>query len=129
MAGCIWQVTRRWRPAVAAYAVIALNPMSFGVANTAVLRDGWAASLALLFIASTFLAVHAAVSRTPIVWLVGFGLLAGLSGAAFWLCREEGPSIIPSIAVIVVGLPALRWWSAPIWRIPQTSGCDRRRSG
>ena len=112
LAGCIWQVTRRWRPAVAAYAVLALNPMSFGVANTSVLRDGWAASLALLFIASTFLAVHAAVTHTRVAWLIAFGLLAGLSGAAFWLCREEGPSIIPSIATIVVGLPVLRWWSA-----------------
>lgn len=112
VAGCIGQVTRRWRPAVAAYAVLALNPMSFGVANTAVLRDGWAASLALLFVASTFLAVHAALTRTRVVWPVAFGLLAGLSGAAFWLCREEGPSIIPSMATMVVGLPALRWWSA-----------------
>jgi len=108
VAMCIWTTTRRRNAALLAYAVLALNPMNYGVAGAEIMRDGWYSSLALLFVASTFLAVQLALSRVNAAWAVGCGLLAGLSGAAFWLCREEGPWLVPSVAIVAVGLPALR---------------------
>jgi hypothetical protein len=102
---CVWIVTRRRSLAVAAYLVLALNPDSFGALNSGDLRDGWYASLSLLFLSSLFIAGYAAVSRVRIVWVILAGVLAGLSGAAFWLCREEGPWILPAVAVIAVGVP------------------------
>jgi hypothetical protein len=122
---CIWVTTRQRTAAVLAYAVLALNPMNYGVAGAEIMRDGWYGSLALLFVASTFLAVHLALSRTRALWAIATGLLAGLSGAAFWLCREEGPWLVPSVAIIAFGLPALR---VARWRFSEPRVAVERRT-
>ena len=116
-AACIglsfWLVTRRTGRAVAVYVVLAANPMNFDSANALVLRDGWATSLSLLFVAATFLTVHAAVAGVRWWVVIPGAVLAGGSGAAFWLCREESPWLVPSIATVVAGVPMLalcRWW-------------------
>lgn len=114
VAGCIWVVTRRRALALVAYVVLALDPVNFDTHGSRVTRDGWYSSLSLLFVALFFLAIYLAVTRTRPHWLVLFSALAGLSGAAFWLCREEGAWIIPMLLLVAVGLPLcvlVRWWS------------------
>jgi hypothetical protein len=105
LAGCIWMITRRRWLGFAAYALLAFDPTKFGGIDTRVLRDGWSSSLALLFLASLFLAVYGAVTRVRVVWIIIIGLLCGLSGAAFLLCREEGAWIDPSLVIVALGLP------------------------
>ena len=41
LAACVWVVTRRLAAATAVYAVLALDPASFGVVASRVLRDSW----------------------------------------------------------------------------------------
>jgi hypothetical protein len=89
------------------------------------LRDSWYASLSLLFLASLFLAVYGAVKRVRIVWVVLAGVIAGVSGAAFWLCREEGTWIFPSAIVIALGLPL--YGLASWWRTTPDRRADRKR--
>ncbi len=112
VAGCFWLVTRRRALSAAIYLVLVLCPDSFGDANAGVVRDGWYASLTLLFLSSLFLALYGALCRVRLVWVVISSAVCGLSGAAFWLCREEGPWILPAAAVIAVAMPlaaVLRW--------------------
>jgi hypothetical protein len=113
VAGCVWVVTRRRTPTLFAYVVLALDPVNFSTYDSRLFRDGWYATLSLLFVATVFLAVYGASMRWRWRWLLPASVLAGVSGAAFWLCREEGAWIFPTILVVVVGLPLGR---LIIWR-------------
>jgi len=104
LAGCVWVVTHRRALSFAVYFVLAFDPVKFGEVDGRILRDGWSSSLALLFFASFFLALYGALTRVRIVWVIAFSLLSGLSGAAFLLCREEGAWLVPSLAVVALGL-------------------------
>jgi hypothetical protein len=115
LAVCVWVVTRRTALALVAYVVLALDPVNFAMYASRVTRDGWYSSLTMLLLATVFLAVYAAVTHVWVPWVVAVSVLAGVSGAAFWLCREEPVWIAPAILVIVGGLPLLivaRWWFA-----------------
>lgn len=115
LAGCIWVVTGRLVVSTVAYGVVALDPASFGVVNAIVLRDGWYASLSLLLLCTMFLACFTAVNGGPRWVPLPFAVVAGLVMAAFWMCREEGPWIVPSAIVIFVGCGlsgVARWWRA-----------------
>ncbi len=108
LAGSVWYVTRRPVVATAVFVAIALEPASFSAANSRVFRDGWYASLALLLVASFFLAVHAAVTRGSRWWPLPAGAFAGLTGGVFWLCREEGVWILPSLLLLALVPGGLR---------------------
>jgi hypothetical protein len=113
LAACVLVITRRTILACAVYVVLVLDPVNYALYNAGITRDGWYASLSLLFLATTFLAVFGAVTRQRWAWVLPVSVLAGLSGAAFWLCREEGPWILPALAVVVAGPPsclAVRAW-------------------
>ena len=115
IAGCIWVVTRRRAVTLAAYAVLALDPVNFSTYGSRLIRDGWYSSICMLFVATFFLAIYGAVMRTRLRWLVPLAAICGFSGAAFWLGREEGPWILPTLCVIGLGLPSYRlarWWFA-----------------
>jgi hypothetical protein len=119
VAGCVWVVTRRRATAFAAYAVLIFDPVNFGVHGARIDRDSWYASLSMLFVAAFFLAVYHAVTGVRLRRLVVVSVLAGVAGAAFWLCREEGLWILPSILLIAFGIPIVplvRWW----FRKPRT---------
>jgi hypothetical protein len=115
-AGAVWLVTRRRWLAATAYLVLALSPDGFGWVNAGDVRDGWYASLSLLFLSALFLSVYGALSRVRLLWVSLAALLSGVTGGVFWLCREEGPWILPAVAVIALGLPLgcllVRWYGA-----------------
>lgn len=110
IAACVWVVTRSVPIAVVSYLAIAFDPTNFSSSHAVVIRDGWYQSISLLFIGLFFLVVHAAVAGMELPKIAVFGVFAGLTGGAFWLCREEGSWILPSVAVIAVGLPMARLW-------------------
>jgi len=115
LAASVWVVTRRGALALVAYIVLALDPANFATYASRATRDGWYSSLSMLLVATVFLASYAALTHVRLPFMVGVSVLAGGSGAAFWLCREEPLWIGPSILVIVAGLPLLtlaRWWFA-----------------
>lgn len=58
----VWLVTRRLWLTTAVYLVLALNPISFTLGSAGVLRDGWYASLCILFPAALFVAVYGAMT-------------------------------------------------------------------
>ena len=107
LALAIWSATRRLVTSVAAYVVVALDPVSFNSQGAELIRDSWHASLGLLFPSAVFLALHLALTQRRWWAWAGAAVLAGISGGVYWLCREEGAAILPSIAVIVVGTPLL----------------------
>jgi hypothetical protein len=127
-AACVWVLVRRVAAAVAVYAVIVLIPDSFSPVSAPLLRDSWYAPLTLLFVTASFLTGYLALTRARLVWTVPVAVVAGLSGAVFWLCREEGPWIAPALVVSLGGLSllvlALRrrelrtesTMKAPVWR-------------
>jgi hypothetical protein len=105
---CVWAVTRRLAVSVLVYLVVAFDPATFSGYHDVVIRDGWYQSVSLLFVCLCFLAVRAAVTGAGALAVVVSSLLAGLSGAVFWLCREEGAWVLPAVGILVLGLPAAR---------------------
>lgn len=116
----VWLVTHRLWLVTAVYLVLALNPISFTVGSAGVLRDGWYASLCILFPATVFVAVYGAFSRVAWGWWLASALLGGVSGAAMLLCREEGPASLPPAIVVVVALPV-------VLMVSRTRGTPERR--
>lgn len=70
------------------------------------IRDSWYGALSLLFPAAVFLAVVLVLTGVRFGWVAAVAVLADLSGAAFWLCREEGLTVVPKVVMIVVGVPS-----------------------
>lgn len=109
VASCVWVVIRRVALTLVVFVVLALDPVNFSLYDARVYRDGWYASISLLFIATFFLAGYGAIARGRMRWLLPIAALAGFSGAAFWLGREEGTWILPTVLVIALGLPLCRF--------------------
>ncbi len=129
LAGCVWVVTRRTAVALVAFMVLALDPVNFSTHNSQIIRDGWYASLSTLFVATFFLAVYGAATHVRLLWLIALSLLAGISGGAFWLCREEGAWILPAVLSVAFGLPfclLVRWWYAKPRTRPERSRVLRK---
>ncbi|TFV87792.1 hypothetical protein [Blastococcus sp. CT_GayMR16] len=112
VAGCILAATRRKVLSTGCFVFLALAPANFGAASNDVVRDNLYASLALLFVASTALLCLAVLRGARIVWIVGAGLLCGLSGAWAWVTREEGLSLVPPVLAVVVGFGVVTWRSS-----------------
>lgn len=96
-----------WRRALL-YLLLLFNPVSWADGPaTRTLREGIYSSLSILLLG---LAIGAALRlrRAPssaAIW----GAAAGLAGGLFAMTREEGPWVIPSLAIIVtVGMAAAR---------------------
>lgn len=133
IAAGVWLVTRRLWLTTIVYVVMALNPISFTVGSAGVLRDGWYAPLCILFPATVFAAVYGAINRrVRWGWWAAVSVFGGVTGAAMWLCREEGSASIPPVVILVLVLPLAalirkirrtpkrrrRWWreTARGWR-------------
>jgi hypothetical protein len=102
LACCISVVLRRVVFGVAAFLIFAFLPDNFATLNATVVRDGWYASLSLVLVAAFFLTVYGTLAAGHARWPVLLAGLTGLTGAAFWLCREEGIWILPPLAVLTV---------------------------
>ncbi len=108
LAACVWVVCRRPVVTTAVYVVLAFDPIQLNSQSAELIRDSWHASLGLLVPAAVFLACWMALARVRLVWVVLVAAAAGLVLAVYWLCREEGVAILPTLLVIAAGLPALR---------------------
>jgi hypothetical protein len=120
LSACAWlsvlvgRQSRRTGLGMALFVLLALNPVMWLAFVARVVREGLYVTLTLLVIGS-FVAVLFREETT----LRRRVLLAAASGVAlgcFWLTREEGPWIIPSLAVCVLlrlvsGEPAEPWAS------------------
>lgn len=85
---------------VALYIVLLLNPIAFADGTaTRVLREGIYHSLTMLVVACA-IAVWVRADRVPRRWL-GWAVGLGVSGAAFWLTREEGVWLAPILLLPV----------------------------
>jgi hypothetical protein len=105
LALAVLQLTgRRWA-AVWVYVFVALDPVNFTPVHSQLLRDNWYSGLSLLVLVSFFLAVLGALRRHPLPVVVLWTVVSGLSTAAFWLCREEGPWLAPAMLTVALGLP------------------------
>lgn len=112
LSGCVafaWVAARLLRSKVAGLtclAVLAFNPVAWSaVAGGRVVREGLYAALSLWIVA---LAAHAFLGRdAPPRWgsLAALGFVGGL----FWLTREEGAWLAPSLALIVLAWLLGQW--------------------
>ena len=105
---CVWLVLRRLLPATLIYLADRFDPLNYGAESAAVLRDNLYAGLSLLLLSSLFVTTLCALRRTRLIWVLPAAALTGVSGAAFWLCREEGTWILPAALVVVLGLSLAR---------------------
>lgn len=103
--------TRRTWAATAGFAFLALDPSNFGANSADVMRDNLFASLGVLVLALGFLTAVSVVRRSRWVWLVLGAVSTGVVGAAYWLTREEGVTILPPLAVTLLGVLAITWRS------------------
>jgi hypothetical protein len=106
---CIASLTRRPWIGFAVYAVLALDPANYNALSATITRENIYTGLALGFVAGVFLAL-AWARRGRLVLAIAAGALAGLTGGGFWLTREEGVWVVPSVLLVGVGLPALALW-------------------
>lgn len=82
------------------YAVLLFNPISYtNVVMTRVFRDGIYPALTILVVACTIglLGRHDRPLKSLLFWSTGLGFAL----SAFWLTREEGVWIMPSILIII----------------------------
>ena len=98
-------VLRRLLLTTGVYVVLALNPVSFTYESAQLLRDSWYGSLTLLLVAGTFVTAWLATHLVRRRWVASAAVALGLVGATFWLCREEGASILPALLVVAAGVP------------------------
>jgi len=124
LAASIWLVTRRLVAATAVYLILAFEPSNYSAISAHVLRDHWYGAIALLFLGTTFIAVYGALNFRRTRWALLAAGAAGLSGATFWLCREEGVWVVPSVLLVIAGLLAVRVLRADAE--PGRSRFDRR---
>jgi hypothetical protein len=113
LAMCVWVVTRRAAMTLVVYVTLALDPTNFDTWASRATRDSWYSSLTLLLIAAVFLAVYAAVAHSRLRWVVTASVVAGAAAGTFALCREEPLWIVPTLSVLIAGLPCclvVRWW-------------------
>lgn len=104
IAGCVALLTRRLWPPTVAYMVFVANPAHLSQPAAEILRDDWWGACATIFIAASFIAAHCAVARCS-AWLIAPpAVLAGAAGAVMWLTREESITVVPAVAVIIIGL-------------------------
>ncbi|CCG04971.1 hypothetical protein [Blastococcus saxobsidens] len=97
-------VTRRRWPAVLGFVFLALDPSNFGANSSDVMRENLFASLGVLVLVVGFLTALAVVRRGRWVWLVTGAVGTGALVAGYWSTREEGVTILPPLAVTVLGV-------------------------
>ena len=127
LAACVRLVTRNTIAATIVYLIVAFDPGHFSALAAHIIRDEWYSGLSLLFLCAVFIAMFLAVNGARMRWVLPSALLAGGSGAAFWLCREEGVWMGASLVLIVGGLPLARligWY-----RTKDRPRPDRRQVG
>jgi len=97
-----------WRLLVL-FACLWFNPGTYTAQVLRVVREGIYPALTLLVIAGfagTLLRARAGSLRALAPWLA----LSALSLAAFWQTREEGPWLLPFLAVAATWVGARQWW-------------------
>ncbi|NYZ13520.1 hypothetical protein HL658_13245 [Azospirillum sp. RWY-5-1] len=110
-AAACWALVRGLRPwlgregvAAGIFLLLLLNPMVYATANLRVMREGIYVPLTLLVVAGLVWWVRLADARLRARLALAAGLGATL--AAFWLTREEGVWILPSL-LLAAGLWAV----------------------
>lgn len=104
IAACVWVVTKRPIASAVVYLLLAFEPSNYGVLSTQVTREHIYTGLSMMFLGGVFLAMYTAVHAKRATGGLVLSVLAGLSGGAFWLCREEGVWVFASVAFVVVTL-------------------------
>lgn len=108
-------LTRAWQPglgsrwtALAVYLLLLWNPMSYDASSMGrVLRQHLYAPLLLLIFAGAIALYfrRGRPGRRPLGW----SLLLGFASGAFWLTREEGVWILPSLGLILGAFLFVAW--------------------
>src|SRR5205807_1154025 len=96
---------------------------SFGTVSAGILRDGWYAPLSLLVTSCVFLVAYGTFGRTRLLRVLPAAALTGIVAGIFWLCREEGIWLLPTVLVILVGLAGSTFVARP----RTTAGREGRR--
>jgi len=99
---------RRWL-SLLVFAALAFNPALWSPALARVIRENLYVSLSLLLVVLTVVAAFPA--RACGLWRrLGLGIALGLVAAGYWLTREEGAWLLPSLAAIVLtALAGIAW--------------------
>jgi hypothetical protein len=120
LSACAWlsalvgRQSRRTDLGMALFVLLALNPVMWLAFVARVVREGLYVTLTLLVIGSfvTVLFCEETRLRRRVLLAVASGVALG----CFWLTREEGPWIIPSLAVCVL-LRLVSGGTAEPWRV------------
>jgi hypothetical protein len=98
--------------AIALFAVLALNPVVWHRQLSRVMREGLYLSLSPILLVLFVMVVFPAPgkSRFSAIYRGALGIGLGLTGAAYWLTREEGIWLLPALAVVgLLGSANLLW--------------------
>ena len=103
LAWVLWRLSGSAPTAVAIFLVTLWNP---GLVSLRILRQAIYSAQTLLFLATFSLALFASHRRGRVIfWSALSGVLLGW----FWLTREEGPWILPGIAILICGAAVRSW--------------------
>jgi hypothetical protein len=103
------------------FGVLLFNPMTWASEYLRIVREGIYPALTLLVLAAAIgLMLRRTLStRTLAVWSSALGL----SLTAFWLTREEGIWIVPTLAILLLPLHVAVWRERRFDRLLRTSAC------
>jgi hypothetical protein len=110
----VHRVAGRW-PGLIVFAALAFNPVLLTVSLSRVIREAVYVSLSLALVA-LLVQVAFAGRNGSARWLFRAlvrGFVLGAVFAAYWLTREEGPWLLPALAVVLLAaVPG--WWRQPV---------------
>jgi len=109
-----WRLTRSSWLAAGAYAVIALDPTHLGTWGNRVSREAVYGALSLILVYGTilFLGLLPGLLARGLRWTVPVmavaGAALGVTGAAYYMCRDERAWVAPAVA-LAAGAGAATW--------------------
>lgn len=100
-----FSVSRRMGLALVLFTALAMNPLAWTIELARISRDALYVGLSLGVVAATawLLLVRVPGRRGMGLWDVAGALLVGGTIAVYWLTREEGVWLAPSIGLIILG--------------------------
>ena len=110
----IWRLSGHRSLSTAAFTAAALNPVIWGVSLARVVREDLYIGLTVIVLGLSMLTFLTMDQQRVRFQQVGCGILLGVAFGWFWLTREEGVWLVPSLVLTAAYWLVHRWSDRPV---------------